>query len=91
MKRYAIVVLALVLGCIVFTGCRRMDSGRETMTPTTARPTEATIMPTLPPVTEAPATRPTDSATENATDGAAESTGEASTDAAGGSRRAIAR
>ena len=68
MKRYAILALALVLGCTMFTGCRRQDMNGNMSTP----PTEA-ARPTTEPTTRAtqPATMPT---TEAATMPTAEPT-----------------
>ena len=57
MKRFAILALALVLGCTMFTGCRRQDMNGNMSTP----PTEAAR-----PTTE-PTTHATMPATENAT------------------------
>ena len=45
MKKYSIFALALVLGCTLFTGCRRMDGNMNTVPPTTQTPTQ---MPTIP-------------------------------------------
>ena len=68
MKRFAILALALVLGCTMFTGCRRQDMNGNMSTP----PTEA-ARPTTEPTTRAtqPATMPT---TEAATMPTAEPT-----------------
>ena len=66
MKRFAIFALALVLGCSMFTGCRRQDPNGNMSTPATeaARPTtepttkatipatEAATMPTVEPTTD---------------------------------------
>ena len=65
MKRFAVFALALVLGCTMFTGCRRQDMNGNMSTP----PTE-TARPTTEPTTRAtqPATMPTTTpATESAT------------------------
>lgn len=53
MKRYSILALALVLGCTVFTGCRRNNGKMET------------VPPTMPPVTAAPTERMTEPATRH--------------------------
>ena len=64
MKRFAILALALVLGCTMLTGCRRQNMNGNMSTPATeaARPTtEPTTRATIPttmPATEA-ATMPT--------------------------------
>ena len=60
MKRFAIFALVLVLGCTMFTGCRRQDMNGNMSTPPTeaARPTtEPTTHPAMPTV---PATEPAD-------------------------------
>ena len=61
MKRYAIIALALVLGCSMLTGCRRQDMNGNMSTP----PSEA-ARPTTEPTTHAtmPTTMPTIPATE---------------------------
>lgn len=67
MKRYCILALALVLGCTMFTGCRRRDGGMEITTPTTHATTAPTTHPTVEPTVHAttePATHP---ATEHTT------------------------
>ena len=73
MKRFAILALALVLGCTMLTGCRRQNMNGNMSTPATeaARPTtepttHATI-PTTMPATEA-ATMPTVEPTTDATE-----------------------
>ena len=73
MKRFAILALALVLGCTMLTGCRRQNMNGNMSTPATeaARPTtepttHATI-PTTMPATEAatmPTAEPTTAGTE---------------------------
>lgn len=71
MKRYCILALALVLGCSIFTGCRR-GGNMVTVPPTTQaateRPTMATVPPTRPtePAVTEPSTAvsPTDSTTD---------------------------
>ena len=72
MKRFAIFALALVLGCTMFTGCRRQDMNGNMSTPPTeaARPTtEPTTHAALPtiPATEAPTMPHTEPVTEDAT------------------------
>ena len=71
MKRFAIFALALVLGCTMFTGCRRQDMNGNLSTP----PTEA-ARPTTEPTTKAtqPATMPTVPTTEDATTSTVEPT-----------------
>ena len=74
MKRYAILALALVLGCCMLTGCNRREPNKGNMStpPTeaarpTTEPTTHATMPTLP-ATE-PTTMPhTEPITEDATD-----------------------
>ena len=73
MKRFAVFALALVLGCTMFTGCRRQDTNGNMSTPPTeaarptTEPTTHATMPTLP-ATE-PTTMPhTEPITEDATD-----------------------
>ena len=71
MKRYAILALALVLGCSMLTGCRRQNMNGNMSTPLTeaARPTtEPTTHATMPtiPATEAPTMSHTEPVTENA-------------------------
>ena len=60
MKRYSILVLALVLGCTILTGCRRND-----MRPSSPTNEATTHTPTLAPTT--PVTRPATEPTEHAT------------------------
>ena len=71
MKRFAVFALALVLGCTMFTGCRRQDMNGNMSTP----PTEA-ARPTTEPTTKAtqPATMPTVPTTEDATTSTVEPT-----------------
>lgn len=82
MKRYAIIALALVLSCGLFTGCRRGSVNMDPVSPTnqtaTMPATTPATRPTSPMATE-PATQDmteggtNDNATEgteNATDGA---------------------
>ena len=73
MKRFAMIALALVLGCSMLTGCRRQDTNGNMSTPATeaARPTtEPTTRATIPatmPATEAatmPTAEPTTTGTE---------------------------
>ena len=73
MKRFAILALALVLGCTMLTGCRRQNMNGNMSTPATeaARPTtEPTTRATIPttmPATEAatmPTAEPTTAGTE---------------------------
>ena len=69
MKRFAMIALALVLGCSMLTGCRRQDTNGNMSTPATeaARPTtEPTTKATMP-ATEA-ATMPTVEPTTDATE-----------------------
>lgn len=74
MKRYSILALALVLGCTLFTGCRR-GSGDMPPVPTatqaaTEMPTIPAAKPTRPMVTEPATMAPTEDSTANpATDG----------------------
>lgn len=80
MKRYAVLALAMALGCTMFTGCRRMGGSMNTMPPTTQAATEMTTVPTTRPTqaTTIPTTTPT-GATEDstaATDNGTEATGE---------------
>ena len=71
MKRFAILALALVLGCTMFAGCRRQNTNGNMSTPPTqaarptTEPTTRATMPTTTPATEA-ATMPT---VEPTTDG----------------------
>ena len=79
MKRCTILALALVLGCTIFTGCRRGNGDMMTVPSMTQAATEPTTMPaTTPtrPIATEPATQDatgesategTDGATENAT------------------------
>lgn len=77
MKRFAMIALALVLGCSMLTGCRRQDTNGNMSTPATeaARPTtepttkatQPATMPTTVPATEGttmPDTEPTTDGTE---------------------------
>ena len=69
MKRFAIFALALVLGCTMFTGCRRQDNNGNMSTPPTeaARPTtEPTTHATMPATEDAtmPTVEPTTDGTE---------------------------
>lgn len=74
MKRYALLALALILGCSMLTGCRRQNPNGNMSTPPTeaARPTtepttNATIEPATLPATE-PITMPdTEPNTEDTT------------------------
>ena len=73
MKRFAILALALVLGCTMFTGCRRQNQGGNMSTPPTeaARPTtEPTTHATTPTIPDPmPTTEPmTEETTGDATD-----------------------
>ena len=63
MKRCTILALALVLGCTMFTGCRRGNGDMMTVPPTTQAATEHYTMPATQP------TRPTETepATQEAT------------------------
>lgn len=81
MKRYSIIALALVLGCTLFTGCRRGNGNMETVSPTNQVTPEMPVTtpvtkPTLPPDTE-PVTEPV---TEETTEGATGDATENSTD-----------
>ena len=77
MKRFAILALALVLGCTMLTGCRRQNQNGNMSTPATeaARPTtepttratQPATMPTTMPATE-DATMPTVEPTTDATE-----------------------
>lgn len=72
MKRFAVIALALVLGCAVLTGCRRQNT-TEATTPTThaTQPTtHATTVPTTTPTME-PTVPMTTDATQSATEGSA--------------------
>lgn len=77
MKRYAIVTMALALGCMMLVGCGCMNTGSdvttlptngETAAPTTrattAPTTEATTMPTTMPETQATGDTGMDSTTD---------------------------
>ena len=59
MKKYALIALALVLGCSMLTGCRRREPAAEMTTPST----QATR-----PVTEPTTHRATEPATHKATE-----------------------
>lgn len=75
MKRFAILALALVLGCTMLTGCRRQNPNGNMSTP----PTEA-VRPTTEPTTHA--TMPaTEAATMPATEDATRPDNEPTTDA----------
>ena len=79
MKRFAILALALVLGCTMLTGCRRQNPNGNMSTP----PTEA-VRPTTEPTTHAtmPTTIPaTEAATMPATEDATRPDNEPTTDA----------
>ena len=76
MKRYSILALALVLGCTLFTGCRRrepMPSATSPATHTTQPSTHATTVPmttqptTVPMNTEPVTVNPTEPSTHDAT------------------------
>ena len=91
MKRYSILALALILGCTVFTGCRRGNGSMDTIPPTTQAVTEMPTMPatqpTSPVVTEPAVTIPTEDSTANpATDGVQDESGTAATDPTDASR-----
>ena len=67
MKRFAVIALALVLGCSVFTGCRRQTM-EEPTTRATHPTTHATTVPTTTPTVEPTVpmtTETTHPATEN--------------------------
>lgn len=83
MKRYAVLALAMALGCTMFTGCRRMGGSMNTMPPATqavtemptapaTRPTEAQTVPATAPTTT---TEDTGAATEQSTSGSTEAPG----------------
>lgn len=77
MKRYPVFALALLLGCTMFTGCRRNGAPMETIVPTTMVTETPTVPTTLP--TTTPTTLP---ATESAThDAGTEDTGSSAPDA----------
>ena len=59
MKKYALIALALVLGCFMLTGCRRREPAAEMTTPST----QATR-----PVTEPATQKATEPATHRATE-----------------------
>jgi len=87
MKRYTVLALAMVLGCTLFTGCRRGNGNMMTVPPTTQAATEHYTMPATQPATQP--TRPV--ATEPATQDAAgastpDSTADATENATGESR-----
>ena len=87
MKRYTVLALAMVLGCTLFTGCRRGNGDMMTVPPTTQAATEHYTMPATQPATQP--TRPV--ATEPATQDAAgastpDSTADATENATGESR-----
>lgn len=81
MKRYSILALALVLGCTIFTGCRRGNGNMDTVSPTndatietpTLMPTTPATQPTHPVITEPATQDPTENST---TEGATDATGE---------------
>lgn len=81
MKRYSIFALALILGCTLFTGCRRPgDPQGMTTTPTGEIMTEMPTVPATMPVTR-PATEPSSAApTEQDTTGATEDNTTAATE-----------
>ena len=69
MKRFAMIALALVLGCSMLTGCRRQDMNGNMSTPPSeaARPTtEPTTHATMPVTT--PETMPTAEPTTDGTE-----------------------
>lgn len=93
MKRYSIFALALILGCTLFTGCRRPgDSQSVTTTPTgeimTEMPTVPATMPATRPATEpssaAPSEQDATGSTENGSTGTTEN---GTTGATEGARR----
>ena len=75
MKRFAVLALAMALGCTMFTGCRRMGSSMNTVPPTTQAATEMptvpattpTQVPTVPATVPTTATEDTNAATEQST------------------------
>ena len=69
MKRFAILALALVLGCAVFTGCRRQTM-EEPTTHATQPSTHAATLPTTTPTGE-PTVPMTTDATQPSTEGSA--------------------
>ena len=82
MKRTCIIALALVLGCILFTGCRRGNGNMDTISPTNQTVTTPAARPTSPaatmPATQAPTQDMTegstnDGSTENATENGTQS------------------
>lgn len=78
MKRYSILALALVLGCTIFTGCRRGNGDMMTMPSmtqaATERPTNSVTQPATEPSRPAATEPSTQASTGDATTG---STGEA--------------
>ena len=85
MKRYPILALALLLGCTIFTGCRRgngnMNPVPTTLPAVTEMPTVPATQPTRPIVTEPVLTVPTEDSTANpAPDGVQDESGTAATD-----------
>ena len=66
MKRYCAAALALVLGCIMFTGCRRREPMPAVTVPATQPATHAATVPATQPATHA-TTEPTVLPTENTT------------------------
>ena len=69
MKRYCAAALALVLGCTMFTGCRRRDPMPSATMPATQPATHAATLPVTEP-THVPtenSTRPTTEPTEDNT------------------------
>ena len=85
MKRCTILALALVLGCTIFTGCRRGNNNMSTMPPATHAATEApTTMPATRPATEPVTTAPTERATADATEDMTGATEDATTDGSRG-------
>ena len=98
MKRSWILALALVLGCTVFTGCRRGNADTAPLPSSTQAVTEMPAIPstkpTRPPVTEPATQAPTEDSTANpATDGAMDDATDdtaAATEATGDARGRIA-
>lgn len=87
MKRCTILALAMVLGCTLFTGCRRGNGDMMTVPPTTQAATEHYTMPATQPATQP--TRPmiTEPATQEATGASTpDSTADATENTTGESR-----
>ena len=64
MKRYCAAALALVLGCTMFTGCRRREPMPAVTVPATQPATHAATIPATRPTDQIPTETPTRPATE---------------------------